>query len=48
MKTANHHDQTSVYSTNVLDSARMGLDSMDIGMVCQSRCSQTARFRIIR
>lgn len=29
MKTANHHDQTSVYSTNVLDSARMGLDSME-------------------
>lgn len=29
MGTANHHDQTSVYSTNVLDSARMGLDSME-------------------
>ena len=29
METANHHDQTSVYSVNVLDSARMGLDSME-------------------
>ena len=29
MGTANHHDQTSVYSVNVLDSARMGLDSME-------------------
>ena len=29
MRTANHHDQVSVYSTNVLDSARMGLDSME-------------------
>jgi imidazolonepropionase-like amidohydrolase len=29
MDTANHHDQTSVYSVNVLDSARMGLDSME-------------------
>lgn len=29
MGTSNHHDQTSVYSTNVLDSARMGLDSME-------------------
>lgn len=27
--TSNHHDQTSVYSVNVLDSARMGLDSME-------------------
>lgn len=29
MGTASHHDQTSVYSVNVLDSARMGLDSME-------------------
>ncbi|MFT6296379.1 MAG: imidazolonepropionase-like amidohydrolase, partial [Glaciecola sp.] len=29
MGTSNHHDQTSVYSINVLDSARMGLDSME-------------------
>lgn len=29
MGTSNHHDQTSVYSTNVLDSARLGLDSME-------------------
>lgn len=29
MGTSNHHDQTSVYSVNVLDSARMGLDSME-------------------
>lgn len=29
MGTANHHDQTSVYSTNVLDSARLGLNSME-------------------
>jgi len=29
MGTSNHHDQTSVYSTNVLDSARMGLESME-------------------
>ena len=29
MGTSNHHDQSSVYSTNVLDSARMGLDSME-------------------
>ena len=29
MGTSNHHDQTSVYSTNVIDSARMGLDSME-------------------
>ena len=29
MGTANHHDQTTVYSTNVLDSARLGLDSME-------------------
>ena len=27
--TANHHDQTSVYHTNVLDSARLGLESME-------------------
>lgn len=29
MGTSNHHDQRSVYSTNALDSARMGLDSME-------------------
>ncbi|NKB35344.1 MAG: amidohydrolase family protein [Pseudomonadales bacterium] len=29
MGTSNHHDQRSVYSVNVLDSARMGLDSME-------------------
>ena len=29
MGTSNHHDQTSVYTTNVLDSARLGLDSME-------------------
>ena len=29
MGTSNHHDQTAVYQTNVLDSARMGLDSME-------------------
>ncbi len=29
MGTANHHDQTSVYSMNVLDSARLGLSSME-------------------
>ncbi len=29
MGTSNHHDQTSVYEVNVLDSARMGLDSME-------------------
>ena len=29
MGTASHHDQTSVYSVKVLDSARMGLDSME-------------------
>ena len=27
--TANHHDQNGVYHVNVLDSARMGLDSME-------------------
>ena len=27
--TANHHDQNGVYHTNVIDSARMGLDSME-------------------
>jgi hypothetical protein len=27
--TSNHHDQRSVYTTNVLDSARLGLDSME-------------------
>ena len=27
--TANHHDQTAVYQMNVLDSARLGLDSME-------------------
>ena len=29
MGTSNHHDQTSVYRNNVLDSARAGLDSME-------------------
>ncbi|MEE8244455.1 MAG: amidohydrolase family protein [Pseudomonadales bacterium] len=29
MGTANHHDQRGVYQVNVLDSARMGLDSME-------------------
>ncbi len=29
MGTANHHDQNGVYHVNVLDSARMGLDSME-------------------
>lgn len=29
MGTANHHDQTGVYHMNVLDSARVGLDSME-------------------
>ena len=29
MGTANHHDQNSVYHMNVLDSARLGLDSME-------------------
>lgn len=29
MGTANHHDQNGVYHTNVLDSARAGLDSME-------------------
>ena len=29
MGTANHHDQTAVYHVNALDSARMGLDSLE-------------------
>ena len=29
MGTANHHDQNGVYDMNVLDSARLGLDSME-------------------
>ncbi len=29
MGTSHHHDQTAVYKVNVLDSARMGLDSME-------------------
>jgi hypothetical protein len=29
MPTANHHDQTAVYQVNALDSARLGLDSLE-------------------
>jgi len=29
MGTANHHDQTAVYQVNALDSARLGLDSLE-------------------
>ncbi|HSG90058.1 MAG TPA: amidohydrolase family protein [Pseudomonadales bacterium] len=29
MATANHHDQTAVYHVNALDSARLGLDSLE-------------------